>query len=101
LDTYPRMDRDIHQASAQAPEIEKEAPQPDVDLREVLLAFAEVLHRSDHYEHHHIEKETLSTRERMSEILLRISDRQFTPLASLLMKDEGRMGVVVTFLAVM
>lgn len=101
LDEYPRLERDLHLANAQAPEIDKAPPQPDVDLKEILLAFAEVLRRSEHYEHHHIEKETLSTRERMSEILLRISDRQFTPLSSLLMRDEGRTGVVVTFMALM
>jgi segregation and condensation protein A len=101
LDELPRMERDLHQAKANAPVIQKEAPQPDVDLKEILLAFAEVLRRSEMFESHHIEREKLTTRERMSEILLRISDKQFTPLGSLLMKDEGRMGVVVTFLAIM
>ena len=101
LDEIPRMERDLQQARATAPEMEKEIPQPDVDLKEILLAFAEVLRRSDHFESHHIEKDKLTTRERMSEILLRISDKQFTPLVSLLMKDEGVSGVVVTFLAIM
>lgn len=101
LDEIPRLDRDLHVASAGTPEMEKEVPQPDVDLKEILVLFAEVLRRSEHYEHHHIQRETLSTREKMSEILLRVSDKQFTPLVSLLMKDEGRLGVVVTFLAVM
>ena len=101
LDKYPRMERDLHLSSAQPPDIDKEPPQPDVDLKEILLAFAEVLRRSEHFEHHYIERETLTTRERMSEILLRISDQQFTPLTSLLMRDEGRAGVVVTFLALM
>jgi segregation and condensation protein A len=101
LDIMPRMDRDIHLASADAPELERIAARPPVDLKEVLLAFAEVLRRSDLYESHHIQKDALSTREKMSEILLRVSPHQFTPLVSLLMKDEGRMGVVVTFLAIM
>src|SRR5690606_31148436 len=79
VDTYVRLVRDLHLVSAAVPDIEREAPQPDVDLKEILLAFADVLQRSDHYEHHHIEKDALTTRERMSEILLRISDKQFTP----------------------
>jgi len=37
----------------------------------------------------------------MSEILIRISEREFVPLVSLLVREEGRLGIVVTFLAVM
>jgi segregation and condensation protein A len=101
IDTLPRQNRDFHLASAQAPELEKKTPLPDVDLQEILLAFADVLRRSDLKESHHIQRQALSTREKMSQILLRISDRQFTPLNTLIMKDEGKLGVVVTFLAVM
>ena len=65
------------------------------------MAFADVLRRSDLKESHHIQRQALSTREKMSQILLRISDKQFTPLSSLILKDEGKLGIVVTFLAVM
>ncbi|MEX2365103.1 MAG: ScpA family protein [Pseudohongiellaceae bacterium] len=101
LDELPRLDRDLHVASAAAPVMDKDVPEPEVDLKELMLAFAEVLRRSELNESHHIQRESLSTREKMSEILLRISDQQFTPMVSLLMKDEGRLGVVVTFLAIM
>jgi segregation and condensation protein A len=101
VDALPRLYRDLHVASAQVPELERHAPRPDLDLQELLLAFAEVLRRGDLNESHHIQRQSLSTRERMSQILLRISGDHFTPLLSLLMKDEGRMGVVVTFLAIM
>jgi len=101
LDEYPRLERDIHLASAEAPKLEREIPEPEVDLKEILQAFATVLRRSDLFEHHHIQRDSLSTREKMSQILLTISDNQFTPMLSLLRKDEGRMGVVVTFLAIM
>ena len=101
LDEYPRLERDIHLASAKAPKLEREIPEPEVDLKEILQAFATVLRRSDLFEHHHIQRDSLSTREKMSQILLTISDNQFTPMLSLLRKDEGRMGVVVTFLAIM
>jgi len=43
----------------------------------------------------------LSTREKMSELLVRINDKKFVPLSSLLIREEGRLGVVVTFLAIM
>ncbi len=101
VDEMPRMYRDLHQASAQAPELERTMPKPDIDLQEILLAFAEVLRRADLNESHHIQRQSLSTRERMSQILLRISGEHFTPMLSLLMRDEGKLGVVVTFLAIM
>ena len=101
INNLHRMDRDIHRAAAALPEIEKIAQDPDVKLQDVLVALSRVLKRSDNYEHHHIQMETLSTREKMSEILVRISEHKFVPLVSLLLKEEGRLGVVVTFLAIM
>lgn len=101
VDALPRLYRDLYQAQAQSPELERTMPRPDMDLQEVLLAFAEVLRRADLNESHHIQRQSLSTRERMSQILLRVSADHFTPMMSLLMKDEGRLGVVVTFLAIM
>jgi segregation and condensation protein A len=101
VDALPRLYRDLYQAHAQSPELERTMPRPEMDLQEVLLAFAEVLRRADLNESHHIQRQSLSTRERMSQILLRVSAEHFTPMLSLLMKDEGRLGVVVTFLAIM
>ena len=101
IDEMPRLYRDFHLASAEMPILEKEIPLPDIDLQEILMAFADVLRRTDLKESHHIQRQALSTREKMSQILLRISDKQFTPLTSLVLKDEGKLGIVVTFLAVM
>ncbi len=101
IDSLPRMDRDIQIASAALPEIERVIPEPQVSLDEILQCLSRVLQRAEMFEHHHIQFETLSTREKMSEILTRISEHKFVPLVSLLLKDEGRLGVVVTFLAVM
>lgn len=101
IDALPRMDRDMHRAGAMLPVIERVTQDPEVDLQDILISLSRVLRRSDMYEHHHVQMETLSTREKMSEILLRITDRKFVPLVSLLVRAEGRLGVVVTFLAIM
>ena len=101
VDELPRMDRDIHRAEAALPEIERVTADPTVDLKEVLIALSSVLKRENNFEHHHVQMETLSTREKMSEILVRISNQKFVPLVSLLIREEGRLGVVVTFLAIM
>ncbi|NHO88805.1 segregation/condensation protein A [Pseudoteredinibacter isoporae] len=101
IDELPRMGRDIHQGSAQPPDRNLTRPEPEVDLKEVLLALSEVLRRADMFESHHVEKERLSTRERMGQVLDDLSHNQFVPFVSLFKVEEGRLGVVVTFLAVM
>jgi len=72
-----------------------------VELRELLLAFKEVLHRADMFESHQVSREKLSTRERMANVLDRLKGREFVPFVELFEAEEGRLGVVVSFLAVL
>jgi segregation and condensation protein A len=75
---------------------------PDVALKDLLLALSEVMARAKTYEHHHITAEALSTRERMSLILAKLSQAATTlPFTSLFTLDEGRSGVVVSFIAML
>lgn len=101
IDELPRQNRDFYVARAEAPDRNITRDPPEVDLKELLLALSEVLRRADMFESHHIERERLSTRERMGQILDRIKGRQFVPFVSLFVVSEGRLGVVVTFLAVL
>ena len=101
IDSLPRIDRDLHRATAALPVIDKVKADPVVDLNDVLIALSRVLRRADMFGHHHIHLETLSTREKMSDILANLSNSEFVSLTSLLTKGEGRLGVVVTFLAIM
>jgi len=101
IEVMPRMGRDIFSASAKAPEYKVEKPLPDVILKEVLLALKDVLVRADMFERHQVARETLSTRERMSDVLEQLRHRQFVPFGALFTIEEGRLGVVVTFLAIL
>ncbi len=101
IEEMPRNERDTWVGSAEPPDIQRARPEPDVDMRELLVALSEVLRRADMFESHHVQREALSTRERMSEVLEKLSGRQFVPFVSLFSSKEGRLGVVVTFLAVM
>lgn len=101
IDDLPREQRDFHVASARAPDRNLTRPAPEVSLKELLLALSEVLHRADMFESHQVQRERLSTRERMGEVLDRLRGRQFVPFVSLFTVKEGRLGVVVTFLAVL
>ncbi len=99
MDTLPRMERDTFAASAALPRLPSSQPHPDVDLRELLLALQGVLRRADLFTSHQVEREVLSTRERMSHILAALQDDRFVSFERLFSPEEGRLGVVVTFLA--
>ncbi len=101
IDELPRMGRDIHQATADAPDRDQQRPHTDVDIKELVTALADVLKRSEMFESHQVEMEKLSTRERMSQVMENLRDNQFVPFVALFTLEEGRLGVVVTFLAVM
>lgn len=101
IDQLPREGRDFVVVSAEAPKFDVERPQPNVDMKELMVAMAEVLRRAEMYEHHHVVLEPLSTREKMTLLLERVTDQQFVSFASVFVVEEGRLGVVVTFLAMM
>lgn len=101
LDALPQVGRDVFPTSAQAPERQQTKSHPDVDLKEVLLAFRDVMKRAEMFTHHHIKMEPLSVRERMTAVLARVSTDSFVEFHSLFTVAEGRMGVVVTLLAVL
>ena len=101
IEELPRVERDTWVGSAAPPELNRERPEPHVEMRELLLAMGEVMRRADMFASHHVEREALSTRERMSEVLERLAGQQFVPFVSLFSVTEGRLGVVVTFLAIM
>ncbi len=101
IEEMPRLERDTWVGSAEPPQLDRARPDPEVDMRELLLALGGVLRRADMYESHHVQREALSTRERMSEVLARLSGQQFVPFVTLFTAREGRLGVVVTFLALM
>ena len=101
LDSLPRQDRDTFQASAALPELPQSQAHPEVELREVLLALSEVLRRADMFTSHQVSRERLSTRERMTHILAQLSAERFVAFESLFRVEEGRLGVVVTFIALL
>ena len=101
IDELPRQGRDVHIAGVEPPIMDSVRPDPDVDLKEILLALGEVMRRAEMFESHHVQKEALSTRERMAEVLHHLEGGQFVPFVALFKAEEGRLGVVVTFLAVM
>jgi segregation and condensation protein A len=101
IDQLPRIGRDNYIALIDPPAAEKRRAEPDVDLKELMLVLGDVLRRADLFESHQVQREKLSTRERMSEVLAALRSDSFVPFVSLFKAEEGRLGVVVTFLAIM
>ncbi len=102
IDDLPRLERDLHAAGAAKPDVVKRRAHPDVDMRELVHAFAEVMRRAALHQNFSVSLEGLSVRERMSEVLARVGKSGgFVPFLSLFEVTEGRAGVVVTFLALM
>lgn len=101
IEQLPRLERDVFVASAEAPERKVVKKLPDVTLKELLLAFHDVLKRAEMFSNLHMQREPLSVRQRMSEILTRIKSSKFTSFADLFDPEEGRMGVAVTFIAIL
>lgn len=101
LDELPRMERDWYQATAQTPDFKAVRREPEVSLQELLMSMAQVLRRADLYERHAITAEVLSTRERMSQVLDALKGGEFVPFEQLFTSEEGRLGVVVTFMAIL
>jgi segregation and condensation protein A len=101
IDALPRTGRDTFPAQARAPERQRLHQLPTVELQEILLAFRTVMQRAEMFSNHHIQMEPLSVRERMSTVLGKISPDRFIDFAELFPLEEGRQGVVVTFLAVL
>ena len=101
IDALPRMERNLAPASAFVPDRNVVRLPPEVDLRELLLALKDVLRGAELRGHHEIQREALSVRNRMSDVLKSLDDGEFHRFESLFNLEEGRLGVVVTFLAML
>jgi segregation and condensation protein A len=101
VDELPRMNPQVFQASAKTPDLKLVKPEPEVEMKELLAAFKDVLVRVELNTHHHITMEALSVRERMSQVLGKVGGDKFVEFSTLFDPEEGRLGVVVTFLAIL
>jgi segregation and condensation protein A len=101
IDCLDRLERDIAPASAEIVEKRIVTKLPDVTLKELIVAFQEVVLRSDMFAHHHVRREALSVRERMSTMLVRLTHQNHVSFVDLFDPSEGRAGVTVTFLAML
>ncbi|MET1025216.1 MAG: ScpA family protein [Pseudoxanthomonas sp.] len=101
IDALPRQDRDTALAHAHVPDRAAIKVPPEVELKEMLLALHDVLKRAELFTGHAIKREALSVRQRMGEVLSRLEDGKFHRFETMFTAEEGRLGVLVTFLAML
>ncbi len=101
LDALPRQDRDTTPVQAHVPDRASVRLPPPVDLKEMLLALHDVLKRAELFSGHAIKREALSVRQRMGDVLSRLDDGKFHRFESMFTAEEGKLGVLVTFLAML
>ncbi|WP_026107463.1 segregation and condensation protein A [Dyella ginsengisoli] len=101
IDALPRVERDTVPVQVDAGERTVIRLPPPLDLKEMLLALKDVMHRAELFGHHAIKREALSVRQRMGELLGKLESVNFQRFETLFDPAEGRLGVVVTFLAML
>jgi segregation and condensation protein A len=101
IDALPRLERDVWSTQAELKERQVVRALPQLTLQEMLLAFKDVVARAEMFAHHHIQRERLSVGERMSDILAALKPSGFVAFAELFRPEEGRMGITVTFVAIL
>ena len=101
IEELPRVDRDILVAHASVPKLPIERPKADLSIEQLVNALNDVLQRAQQYAQHRVQLEALSVRERMSTVLERLGSRQLIEFKDLFDVEEGRQGVIVTFLAIL
>jgi len=101
IDRMPRLERDTWTATAELVDRKVVRIAPQVTLQEMLLAFQEVLSRSDMFAHLHVQRDPLSVRQRMTDVLAALNASAFVDFVRLFRAEEGRQGVTVTFVAIL
>ena len=103
IDQLPRRGRDTFVAFAATDNlnIEKLSPKTKIELQDLFSAFKDVLQRVALKKSHHLQREPLSVRDRMTQIIATLKDNNFLPFNSFFELQEGRMGVVVSFIAIL
>jgi len=101
IDEMPRQGREIFPVVTDTSNMPIERPLPVVHLKDLMFAFMEVLKRAEMVAGHKIRRDVLSVRDRMSQILIRVQEAEFVSFTDLFTPTEGRLGVVVSFLAML
>ena len=101
INELDRVERDIYPSSVETAQFEQPLVLPDIQLMELVISFQEVLKKAEMFSTLHFTKEPLSVKERMIKILEKIENEDFVRFEDLFDLKEQKIGLVVTFLAIL
>lgn len=101
LNELPRLERDLFVTVVELQDEEQVIPLPQVDLQALANAYEIAVERAKRNQNWLIGREVLSVRERMSMLLDKLQSREFLRLEEIFNPEEGRMGLVVSFIAIL
>jgi len=101
INELDRVERDIYPSSVETAQFEQPLVLPDIKLKELVISFQEVLKKAEMFSTLHFTKEPLSVKERMIKILEKIENEDFVRFEDLFDLKEQKIGLVVTFLAIL
>jgi segregation and condensation protein A len=101
LEDRPRQERDLFLVKGPFIDEEPVVPEVEVSLEQIVNAYREAMTAASRHQHWVIGREVLSLRERMTQILDKLNTRPNLRLEDLFNAEEGRMGLVVSFVAIL
>ena len=101
IDRLPRQERDHFIIEVLPSHLETIKVHPEVELMELAQTMGSLLVKEQRFTSHEIAREILSVRERMNAVLLKLQEQTVLDFTCLYTEDEGRMGLVVSLLAVL
>lgn len=102
IDELPRLERDMHLTEPHFVQEMTEEVLPQATINELAVAFRRVMLRAQQNKNFQVRPQTLSMREKMVHILDRLqAGGQHLRFEELFTEEEGREGVVVSFIAIL
>jgi segregation and condensation protein A len=101
MDDRPRLDRDIFRSEVFFDDPNPPEVQAQVGLDQLVKAFQAIVDRADANKNMFVSRDTLSLRERMTNILQLLQHKEYLSFGELFSQEEGRLGVVVAFIALL
>lgn len=101
IDELPRLERDLHLIEPHFMQEKSLEILPQATVNELAIAFRRVMVRAQQNKNIFIKRQTLSLREKMVHILERLTPGEHIRFEQLFSIDEGREGVVISFVAIL
>ena len=101
IDDRPRIERDLYLVTAEFEDNEPVKVESRASLNDLVIAFRYVLERSEQNRNLAVGHERLTVREKMTQILDRIRHSANVRFEDLFDPSEGRLGLVVSFMAIL